>query len=112
MKHPIFIGCVLLFLIHQLMDKILNIPIPWMDNYLDTLLCFPILLTLVMEERKRTWQSTNVLSLFEIVVITIGLSLLFEEGFPKWSPDFTRDAMDYLSYGLGSSLFVLTINQT
>lgn len=110
MKHPVFVSCAILFGMHQLLEKGLGAYIPLINSYLDALLCFPILLTLVLEER-RHFQSVPQLTLFEIVVITIGLAVIFEEGFPRWSSQFTKDPLDYFAYAIGSTLFAMTINR-
>lgn len=86
--------------------------IPWADSYLDNLLCFPILLTGLLAER-RWWKKddTYVFSFFEIMVITAVLSWIFEVLFPKWSPGFTTDIWDVVAYFTGAILFYSFINK-
>lgn len=102
-----------------------------MDNYLDPLLGIPILLGLVLVERRFFMKifsktktkltgkslinpSRNIMytfSFFETSVVVIALSILFEEGFPRWFEGFTKDYFDYLAYLLGGLLFYFFINK-
>lgn len=47
-----FAGMLLLVLLHQSLEKLLEIRIPVIDNYLDPLLLMPILLHLMLWERR------------------------------------------------------------
>ncbi len=112
--------CVLIFLSHQLLQKIGHWEIPFIDCYLDPFLSLPILLGGMLLERnfilrklypnisKEPYQ----FSLFETIVLSIFFALLFEEGFPRWSQEFTRDEWDYIAYFLGSLLFYFYINRS
>jgi hypothetical protein len=97
----------LLFLLsHQLTQYGLGWKLPLLDNYLDPLLTMPLLLGLIQLERRLFFNQPR-LSVIEIAVITVALSVLFEEVFPRWQPDFIRDWWDYLMYGLGSFFFMV-----
>lgn len=114
LKSPVFIICLVLFVIHQLMQKVMDIHFSLFDRYLDNLLAMPIILTLLMIERRYLLgrKHTYRLSILEILVATIFIVLVAEIAFPLFSKDFTTDWWDVLFYTLGSTIFFLTINQT
>jgi len=41
----------------------------------------------------------------ELCITTACFAILFEEGFPQWSPHFTKDYYDYLAYAGGAFIF-------
>ena len=103
---PFFLICFSIFVIHQIIEKLFQFHILYLDNYLDSFLCFPIILTLYLVERRILFKKPKlILSLLELVVITIALSIFFEEALPIISNKFTKDYFDYLVLFLGSVLF-------
>jgi len=113
LKSPVFILCAVIFAIHQLIQKGLDIHFATIDRYLDNLLAMPIILTFLMIERRYLLgrkQSFN-LSVLEILVTTFFIVVVGEILFPLLSRDFTTDWWDIIFYMLGSVLFYLTINQ-
>ena len=131
LKNPFWLTFATLFTLHQIAQKMLGWSFWWMDNYLDPLLGIPILLGLVLVERRFFMKifsktktkltgkslinpSRNIMytfSFFETSVVVIALSILFEEGFPRWFEGFTKDYFDYLAYLLGGLLFYFFINK-
>ncbi len=111
--HPFWIISCSLFIIHQITQKLFLWNLTWLDSYLDPLLCMPILLGLILAERRFILKHNNMytFSLFEVLVITLALGIVFEEGFPKWSNQFTKDYMDYFFYFVGALLFHFFINK-
>lgn len=112
--------CFVIFALHQLTQKILDWKIPWADNYLDSLLCIPIFLGLLLVERRfffgkvfsnKKNNNTYTFSLFETFIITLVLAIIFEEGFPRWSSHFTKDLWDYFNYFVGGLFFYYFINK-
>lgn len=114
LKSPVFIISLVLFIIHQIMQKILDIHFSLFDRYLDNLLAMPIILTLLMIERRYLLgrKHTYSLSLLEIFIATVFIIVVAEIAFPLLSRDFTTDWWDVLFYALGSTIFYLTVNQT
>ncbi len=113
LKSPVFIICSVLFLIHQVMQKVLDIHFPMIDYYLDNLLAMPIILTLLLVERRILFRrKTYRLSVLEIVMATLLIILVAEIVFPLLSRDFTTDWWDVVFYVLGSLIFYLTINRS
>lgn len=109
---PIFIASSILFLVHQIMQKGLDIHFTPIDRYLDNLLAMPIILTLLMIERRYLLGRKHdySLSFLEILIATLVIMLIAEILFPLWSNDFTTDWWDIVFYALGSLIFYHTVN--
>ena len=112
-QNPAWLFCFLLFAIHQFFQKILGWNFIWLDSYLDPLLCLPIFMGLMLAERryflkKRNHNNVYTFSILETVVIAIVLSIIFEEGFPRWSDQFTKDYSDYFFYFVGALFFIFS----
>ncbi|BDS12253.1 hypothetical protein [Aureispira anguillae] len=112
LQNKVWQVCLLLFIGHQLTQKVLLWSIPLADNYLDTLLCMPILLGLILMERRFLWRRIKVYNfpLLDTIVSVAALAILYEEIFPVFFSGFTRDVWDYVSYALGACLFYFFIN--
>lgn len=109
LKNPAWWIPVLLLSMHQLIQRGFNAKVGLLDDYLDPLLCLPILLGLWLAERRMIFRVPR-LSGLEVVVAGLVLAVLFEEGFPQWQPAFTRDWWDYLAYAAGGTWFWWAIN--
>lgn len=66
----------------------------------------PLVLGLIEWEWSR-WFGKKRLRPIEVALLTVLLALLFEWGFPSWSPGFTADAWDVLAYSVGSVLWAV-----
>jgi hypothetical protein len=103
------LGFTSLFCLHQFLQKVLNIPLPIMDNYFD-MLAFGFLLPFLFRvEKIYRSQLPQPLELSPLELSGIFLlGLIFSEIlFPKLSPKFTADPWDALPYLLGILLFAL-----
>jgi hypothetical protein len=111
-RHPVFIMSCILFLGHQLIQKGFGIDIPFIHSYLDDLLVMPIILTLILVERRRFfgWGENFTFSALETVGLVLGFSLLFELAFPYLSSKFTFDWYDFIAYGLGGIIYYKYLN--
>ena len=109
---PVFIICALLFVVHQVLQKGLDITFPLFDRYLDNLLAMPIILSLLLVERQYLFKRGKAyrLSTLDVVVATVFIALISEIIFPLLSQDFTTDWWDIVFLGLGSLIFYTTIN--
>lgn len=108
----LFIPILFLFLLHQFTQKVLHISIPFADNYLDDLLCMPILLSLLLLERRwLTGNKNRVFSALEVSIMVLVMSFIFEGLFPYWSSNFTRDYWDIVAYMLGALFFYKLMNK-
>jgi hypothetical protein len=112
LQQPIFVVVALMFVAHQILQKYFGIALFWLHSYLDPLLCMPILLTLLLTERRHIWGKglQYRLSLTEVSMATIALSIVFELVFPKLSTRFTADWGDVVAYAIGALFFYLTLN--
>lgn len=106
-KRRLFWVSLLLFIVHQVLQKGLGLHIVFLDSYLDPFLSMPILLGVF--DWERGWRyGAPPLRVWEVMVVTIGFSILFEWGFPRWDDRFTADWYDVLAYGLGAAVYVWT----
>jgi len=98
-----------LFLLHQFVQYILGWSTPWVDAYLDPLLALPVLLGLLLFERRLVFRVKR-LSLLEVGLVSVVLAIIFEEGFPRLQPAFVQDSFDYLAYLVGAGYFWVFLN--
>lgn len=99
-----------LFIGHQILERLLHIRIEWLDNYLDDLLCMPILLGGWLAEQYDLFGRKR-LRRIEIFALWVVVSLVFEGLLPYWSPRYTADGWDAVCYALGSWLFYRLIQE-
>lgn len=113
LKSPVFILCVVLFILHQFVQKTGYLQIAFLDAYLDCFLAMPVILTLLLAERqwlfKKGYQYR--LSPLMIVMATAYIIMVTEILFPIISTNFTADWLDVVFYIAGSILFHYTINK-
>lgn len=103
---PLYLLAAALFLLHQYLQKVAHISIPLADQYLDPLLCMPLLLGIWQFEKKLLFNRR--ITTLEIWTLTLVLTLLFEIGFPRMSPEhFTADWRDALLYIIGTVLYLI-----
>lgn len=103
--HALFIPACCLFILHQLLQKLWLVPLSLADQYLDPLLCMPILLGIWQMEQALVFKRK--ITPLHIWILTALLAVLFEIGFPTFSDQFTGDWKDALLYGTGTGLFLL-----
>ena len=101
---PIFI----IFLVHQVVEKIFDIHFSIADYYLDPLLAMPILLGLVLAQKRYFLRLGNEhrLSLFEVSVISVVFAFLFEYVLSHWADGFYYDPLDLIGYLVGTLFFL------
>jgi hypothetical protein len=103
--------CFLLFWGHQFFERALDWHWVWADSYLDSLLCMPILLGLVLFERRFLLkQASSSFPFLDTAVMVILLGLLYEEVFTSVFSGFTKDYWDYLCYFIGGLYFYFFVN--
>jgi len=98
-----------LFIGHQVLEKGMDIRITFLDNYLDDLLCMPLLLSGWLAERYDLFNKKSIDPL-EIVFLWLLMSVLFEVLLPQMFPQYTADIWDVVCYGIGGFLYYLLIN--
>ena len=104
---PWFIVLLTTAFVHQLIEKLLLLHLPVIDSYLDPLLLMPVLLHLLLWERRILFRKgiNYTFSTFQIILIFILISFVTEYIFPKWNPKFTADIWDVVCYVLGTIYF-------
>lgn len=107
LSEPWFILMVSVATAHQLAQKVFRVSLPWADSYLDPLLLMPILLQLVLWERRVLFAKgpRYTLEWWRVALICLLVSVLAEVAFPVMSPKFTADPYDIVCYGLGAFAF-------
>lgn len=112
LKSPVFIICCTLFILHQVGRIFYTDTIPFVDPYLDSLLAMPIILTLLLFERRYLfkWKDYYRLNKLEIGMATLLIIFISEVVFPYFSEEFTADWLDVILFILGAVLYYLTIN--
>ena len=110
--HPVFIVCLVLFGLNQLLEW-QQIYIAPLHHYLDDLLCMPLVLTIALAaERLYFGNYSFVLPLKYSCWAVLLFSAFFEEFLPRFSSIYTADSWDVLCYSCGAVVFYFTINKT
>lgn len=100
-------GITVLFFLHQWLQKVLKISMPYIDNYYD-MFAFGFILTFLYSSEKKYKFNTDYHSKvknIELVAIFIVGSLISEGLFPIVSSRFTADPLDCIPYLSGILLF-------
>ena len=97
-----------LFVVHQYVQLVAKIRMPFLDQYLDPALMMPILLHLLVWERRVVCGDTSIRLPQSHIFGYFLLAVIFGElVFPYFSDKFTADYWDILSYALGSIAYVV-----
>ncbi len=109
---PWFVVAIVLFVSHQISQKILHIRLDLLDNYLDPLLLMPLLLHAILWERRLVFgfDEHHILPKIIIFLVWLLVSVLAEFIFPILNKGFTTDFVDIFLYGIGSIVFVKFFN--
>jgi membrane protein YdbS with pleckstrin-like domain len=85
LRSPVFIICLVLFIIHQVLQKVYGQHYPLIDNYLDNLLAMPVILTLFLAERIVLFKKEKNYRLppADIIIATGYIILITEIIFPS-----------------------------
>ena len=106
-EHLLFGSCLFVFILHQVLEKIVHVSLALADNYLDPLVCMPIILQLFVWERRILFSDP----LYQIPILHcagyfIVIAIVAEIIFPTISSRFTADFMDILCYAAGTLLYI------
>ena len=109
---PFFIACCTLFVLHQVLQLAFGIYIPLVHAYLDNLLSMPIILTLLVAERRYLFKRGvhYQFSFAEVVIATVYVSVVSEFLLPLLSNRFVYDPVDFVFYFLGTSLYLFSLH--
>lgn len=104
---PWFIVILTIALTHQVLQKIFSFNILVIDSYLDPFLFMPILLHLILFERRYIFGkgASYRLPWYQILTIILFVSIVSELLFPRWSAEFTADYIDVIVYFIGGIVF-------
>lgn len=108
LKHPLVYISILLFLVHQIIERGFDYSIPILHAYLDDLVCMPIILGLGTQIVQWIHPIKDLYFLDKNVIIltVIFYSILFEGILPFVNPlVYTADWMDIVMYSVGAILF-------
>ncbi len=112
LRSPLFLICLLVFILHQVSQYIFKIPLPFLNNYLDNFLAMPVILFLLLAEKKYIYkQKDQKLSLLFVIIATLYVALVTEWLFPLLSERFTPDWYDLVFYSLGSAFYYFFMNK-
>ena len=109
LRKPSWYVPALLFLLHQVAQYGFGLNHWLVDGYLDPLLCFPVLLGLLLVERRFLFGRAR-LGPLETVASALVLMVIFEYVFPALKDKFFYDPYDVLAYALGVFYFYAVIN--
>lgn len=106
---PLFISCLLLLVVHQVLQRGLQVHHHLADAYLDPLLAMPIILSLWRAEKTLLFGKGKEyrLSGMETGMATLYISLVTEVLFPMISENFVGDVIDVILYVTGSTGFYI-----
>ena len=110
LTNPVFLVCVMLASVNQILEKGFGIFLPLVHSYLDDLLCFPIVLTLGLA-MYRYFKPDYLLNGWHMLFTFLLYSIYFEWYLPKVSSSATSDPVDILMYLVGLTVFGYFINQ-
>ncbi len=112
LRSPLFFIFLLVFILHQVSQYIFKIPLPFLNNYLDNFLAMPVILFLLLAEKKYIYkQKDQKLSLLFVIIATLYVALVTEWLFPLLSERFTADWFDLVFYSLGSAFYYFFMNR-
>lgn len=104
--HYSFIVPAVLFLLHQITQHLLGVPISFLDAYLDPFCLGALTLYGVRIERKLLFNRS--LPIVDTLLATVFLIVVSEGLFPYLSERFVRDWWDAVAIASGAMWFVLT----
>ena len=94
----------LLFVIHQILQKLIGVEIPFVDFYIDPFCFSALTMPLYMWERKMLFHQSGISKLEMLVLLTF-LILFSEVVLPYFSSQFIADLLDVLMILLGGVWF-------
>lgn len=109
LRNPAWWIPLVLFLLHQLLERGFGLAVPLLDNHLDALVAVPVLLGLLSVERGYLFGRPR-LDAATVVTAVFIFAVVFEILFPRWQPRFTADWVDAMLYVVGGVYFWWLVN--
>jgi uncharacterized membrane protein len=111
LRHPLFVGAVLLAAANQLLER-QGVHLPVVHAYLDDLLCFPIVFTVGLAGYRLLYSNNSyILSPWQVWPVVVVYAVVFEWVLPSTSPVYTQDALDVVAYVVGTMVFMRWVNK-
>ncbi len=104
--HYSFLIPLTLFLLHQIIQKIAQVNLPFLDNYLDPFCLGALVIPLFKLERKYLYKSREI-SRLEMVLTISYVILISELILPYFFPNFVSDIWDALAITTGFVWFLI-----
>ena len=94
-------------LLHQISQKILNIKLPWFDNYGDDFIAVPFVagIVLIAENLLVYKQHQRKHHFLQLAFIFVLISIVFEFILPNYSAYYFYDSLDIMYYLLGFLIY-------
>lgn len=104
-------ACCICAILHQIVQYILKVHVPFVDGYLDPFLFYPVVLGAILLERKWWFGKHYILSRKQILIYFIILTIIVEVIFPYLDSRFIFDYWDIIPYFLGVLFFERVLNK-
>ena len=105
-QNPVVVSCTFLWLLHSIFQQFF--PEPWfLKFYLNDLLCMPMVLgaAVFLQRNVVLRQPAYALTAYQIGIIVVYWSVMFEIAIPNFVPRYTADLWDVFMYFTGAFLF-------
>jgi len=109
LSNPVFLACLMLAIVNQVIEKGFGVFIPVIHSYLDDVLCMPIVLTCGLAFY-RLMEPDYKLCIWHMLPVLLVYSIYFEWYLPQVSAKSTADIFDVFMYLVGLTIFHYFIN--
>ena len=104
----VFVTSCVLFTVHQYLQWIAMVRLPFIDNYLDPALMMPVVLHLIRWERRLVLNNRTLhLPALQCTCYFLLIAFTAEVIFPLLSNKFTGDWRDVISYAVGTVVYIV-----
>jgi len=106
LQNPLVLGCTFLYLFHSVFRRLFSEP-EIFNSYLNDLLCMPLVLAaaIFLQRNFILRKAGYQLTVYQILVVLIYWSVMFEVVIPRVVSRYTSDWFDVLAYAAGAALF-------
>ncbi|MFC5271004.1 hypothetical protein [Adhaeribacter terreus] len=106
-RNPLLQICSFLYVLHTVLRRVVPIENGFLNNYLNDLLCLPLVLgaAVFLQRNMVLRQADYALTGWQIGLVVIYFSLMFEGVIPLFVSRYTADFFDVICYGLGGWAF-------
>jgi hypothetical protein len=112
LRHPLFVGCVVLYGAYQLNHHWLHRPLPpQLTSYLRDVLCMPVMLSIALVAHQLVYGRQATLPASWVLAASAFVALWFEVLLPRWAPHAVADPWDVLAYAAGALIFQRWLNK-